>query len=340
MEIDVEYTSAGDLSRVYHGWPCDCTCKCVGRTCAFDRTLNCYAFIQDTPLFSSPCNVESGVGEILTHLASKSEIALVYIDAKVYELELDNATQVEAGNKTVMMLVDSLFSSGYGGKALIGILGTASIPFLRAAIEAANHSAYGDRIYFTIDQGLNDPIDTLTTLQILGTSKLVYGIGVGSCIPVAGPSESTLEHIAVNQAYAGVVGMTYTWTVDKRKEMKRHIRYVQGIITNYPARLKQVLDEAGIAVANQSSTIPDATSSEVVGSSEDYSCDCSYQPVTLFTGGCAITRPAPNNMACYCSLGIFGCSGYSAQCRDPTNIKCQSPDNSFAACNQGRGICG
>jgi len=64
-------------------------------------------------------------------------------------------------------------------------------------------------------------------------------------------------------------------------------------------------------------------------------CDCKYT-----SGGCKILVPAPPGKACRCDYVYFwSCYGFTVDCRDPTDLKCRNPDDSFEACILGHGDC-
>ena len=66
------------------------------------------------------------------------------------------------------------------------------------------------------------------------------------------------------------------------------------------------------------------------------SCDCDYH-----AGGCTISKPAPEGMACKCSYDYgWTCSGSVVTCSGTTSPFCQTPDKSIGSCSQGGGDCG
>jgi len=65
-------------------------------------------------------------------------------------------------------------------------------------------------------------------------------------------------------------------------------------------------------------------------------CDCDYH-----AGGCTISKPAPEGMACKCSYDLFWtCSGTVVTCSGTSSPFCQTPDSSIGSCYEGGGDCG
>ena len=62
-----------------------------------------------------------------------------------------------------------------------------------------------------------------------------------------------------------VVGLVYTWTLDKKSSMRAHMRSgARGILSNHPARLVEVAGKMGLRLATPRSVIPAATSDNVI----------------------------------------------------------------------------
>lgn len=336
VEVDLQIASTGALRRFYHGPPCDCTCKCIPpfwAKCRMDDTLVCSALLEDTNV-RSPCKAQSQVEEMLRHLATKSELALVYIDSKLGAIR--TATKETAAANVVDALVDLLFDQGYGGNVVVGGDTEGEFPYLRSVVEEANRSAYSDKIFIDYVAGINDPAKVLTALHTLPTTNLVYGTGITSCSPISLVQDDTRLLMAINSA-RDVVSMTYMWTVDDMSDLERDLCYVQGIITNYPSRVRDLASAMGRPLADQSTVLPAATNSDVIASTANYTCNCVYRPIL---SGCAIDQAAPVGLACKCQrMGMLRCVGKVVLCRDPQSIFCQTPGTSYFSCLQGRGNC-
>ena len=333
VEIDLTFDPpTGDLVRIHHGFPCDCTCKCpppLFDICGLENNV-CAPLFYDVK--GDPCEAATPVGDLLRHLASKKEIALTYFDSKIKDM--DTLAKQKAGINAVKAANEYLFGENYGGNLIIGIAQFSAQTYLEAVINEANKSPYKHRIFFTIEGEENNITGVLKTLHKLPTTNIVYGTGYSSCVPIVQIQDSTLELAAINKA-RNVTGMSYMWTVDKISRMEHYINYLQGIMTNYPGVLYDILTENGIEMATQSSTIPVATNSDVITDTTGFTCDCKYH-----YRGCIISHVAPKAMACKCiEKTEQTCEGVVVQCYDVLDQHCQNPDGSVSSCLQGGGDC-
>ena len=271
---------------------------------------------------------------LLQHLASKTQLALVVVDSKIDADEISISGMQAAGRNVIRALNTYLFGANFKGKVIIGSPKLNTLPYLEAAVGEARTSQYKSRIFYAVDLEKNNVVNTLRDLHTLATSNIVYGTGISACAPSWLIKGSTLQLAALNKAN-GISGLTYIWTLNKKSSMKRYLPYVQGIMTNYPADLDDVLREAGIKLATPSSTISPTTSSSVVTSTSAFRCDCDYHP-----GGCTVSQVAPRGLACKCVYrGFWTCGGDVVQCRDASSNYCKIPDTSVHSCLLGDGDC-
>ena len=259
MEFDLKFVKSGNTVRLKHfkhGGSCDCSCICpwvLSFLCS-DPAFVCSALRHDS---SRPCNAGSPVQNLLSHVAGKSEIALVYIDSKV-DTNWNSNLQQKAGRKVVVALTDWLFGQGYYGNVIIGAYSDEALPYLESAVHEASISQYSDKIFFSLELGAyNNFSKSYSIMRGLNTSNIIFGTGASSCSPLD-HSLTTLT-TARNNKNSGWISMAYTWTDDNPDTMRRDLDYVQGIITNYPSRLRNELRRAGKQLATQSSVIPAAT---------------------------------------------------------------------------------
>ena len=338
VEIDVAFNSfSGALKEVKHGTPCDCTCACPAPAWGICSSITGFvcSVLKHGVTAESPCNGKSTFIDMLRHLASKNELALIVIDSKIEESDMSKNAMRRAGKNIVKALNMYLFGAGYAGKVIVGTPKLNTLPYLEEAVAATNtFGGFKGKVYFTADMEKDNIESTLEKLHTLPTQNIVYGTGISACALKSSISDSTVEQAFINKV-RGVAGMAYIWTIDKTSSMESYLPYVQGIMTNYPGTLYEVLKKAGIELATQSSTIPATTSSRVITKEARYRCDCNYHP-----GGCSISRPAPTGMACKCKYkGHWTCEGNIVQCRDPSNEFCLNPDKSVNSCMQGSGDC-
>ena len=265
LELDLHFAKSGNmvrLDRFKHGGGCDCTCICpwpFWSSCS-DPAFVCTALRHDS---SSPCDAEAPVQELLTHVAGKSEIALVYIDSKV-DTNWNSNLQQQAGRKVVVAVTNWLFEQGYHGNVIIGAFKDERRPYLESAVHEASISQHRRKIFFSLELAAsfffgayNTFPESYAIMRYLDTNNIIFGTGASSCLS-DDHSLTTLE-LARDNKNSGRISMAYTWTDDRLKTIRRDLRYVQGIITNYPSRVRDELRRAGKQLATQSSTIPAAT---------------------------------------------------------------------------------
>ncbi len=234
LEADLNFDDAGNPTVFRHGSPCDCTCFTGGVCDHLDS-----------------CNASTDAPALLQHIATKP-IALLVIDSKV-----DGSTSSTAGRNVVNLLASSLFAQGFGGAVIIGAPKLSAFSYLQTAVEAAQASPYGSRMYFTVDGEGNDVGGVLGKLVSLTSRNIVYGTGISACLP--GSFETSILIGAANKG-AGVIGLDYIWTLDKETSMARYIESgAQGIMTNYPDRLVDLLRRRRIPLAAPGTAIPPST---------------------------------------------------------------------------------
>jgi hypothetical protein len=120
--------------------------------------------------------------------------------------------------------------------------------------------------------------------------------------------------------------------------MKEYIRSgAQGIITNYPGRLVNLLGRQQIPLASPGTIMPASTSFAVITQSPI----CSCKPVTPGGAACVISVAAPAGLACMCdnSTYNYSCLGAVVACKDPNSPFCTTPGTARENCLQGGGNC-
>ena len=256
VEFDLEFSATGQLRRFYHGTPCDCTCRCPSIFSFFCSSSHfvCTALRRDS---SNPCHAATPVITLLSHAARKSAIALVYIDSKIHD-RMNTRQKQEAGRNVVRTLTDWLFDRGYGGNVIIGAFSRQHLPYVQAAAIEASSSPYRHKIFFSVELGaFNTFPESHAVMQSLPTRNIIFGTGASSCSPGA-HSQTTLDEARINKD-RGTISMAYTWTDDAISTIEHDLNYVQGIITNFPSTVRDVLQRTGRRLATQYSTIPAAT---------------------------------------------------------------------------------
>jgi glycerophosphoryl diester phosphodiesterase len=318
--------------------PCDCSCiKGIASKSSVCSHL-------DSPWSGGGligCKTSVHADSLLEHAATKKELALVVIDSKV---DLGNFPQDEAkleaaGKAVVSLLVDHLFKKGYKGDVVISAPHLKQYKYIESAAKAAQNNEYKDRFYFTIDGEGGQALDVLDALVTIPSKNLpsknrVYGTGISACGP--GTYYKAILTGAVNQ-HAGVVGLVYIWTLDKKESMDDYIKSgATGVMTNYPSLAVQAAKDNGLALAQPGiDRIPAATSNIVVRTNPH--CDCDYYGPP---GGCKISQAAPAGLACHCTyIPLWKCEGRVVTCQNESDPRCIAPDKSLESCEQGGGDC-
>ena len=227
-----------------------------------------------------------------------------------------------------------MFDKGYDGKVLVGASYYETMPYFTRVAELAARSRYTNRITFALDMQYNDIQGVLKKTILPVNRRLSYGTGLTSCL--ANPITWETYKLALINKLKGVVLMTYTWSIDKTSSLETAVRYFDGIITNYPDTLYDILQKEGIPLAKPGTEFKPATSDVVVTSTSGYKCDCQWSK-----GGCTLHTAPPKGFGCKCYYkGAWTCGGYITHCKESENPFCKNPDLSLRTCIQGGGNCG
>lgn len=259
IEIDLTFDTSTGLPAIFRhsdaGIMCDCTCYCPWGFywhCS-SLTDNVCSVLREGVSGISPCRAESSMRNLLANVASHTSLALVIVDSKISSDTMDDAKMRIAGEAIVDALHRHLFRRGYGGQVVIGSSGFDTAPYLRAAIARMRNSQYESKAYFSIDQG--STLDaTMQALQDLPTQNIIFSYGLTACSTWQFDTQ-TLQQ-AKRHTRNRLIGMTYIWTVDIPSTMRYNLQYVNGILSNYPGIVRDVLEESGKTLATQRSIIP------------------------------------------------------------------------------------
>ena len=314
IESDLQFDDNGIPTITEHGNICDCAC-------AVHNDHVCRATLNGK---CAGVGARNNATSLMQYVASRTGIALYYIDSKVkseWTTGLD-----KAGAAVIPFLDKNLFSYGYKGKVLISVPKIESFDYIQAAVKAANNSVNKDRYFFTFDEEGIDYKGVIAMLSRL-TQNRIYSTGSSSCTPIV--YESALK-AGVAGRQVGENGLTIAWTIDTDCNADNVIQLgVQGIITNRVASVRKRVNAFKLKLANSSSSIPRST----VNVASPYRCSCKYK-----NSGCLISWPAPPGKACKCRTIFWGCAGIVVSC-DASQPKCANPDASKEACQLGQGNC-
>ena len=313
VEVDLQFDDDDKPDHFGHGFPCDCTCHILNSGICNHIS----------------CSTKTNVKTLLNHIAKKKELALVYIDSK----HPTSGNSVARGKHVIQVIDKELFGQGYKGNVIVSVAKGSSLKYLKSAATCAKMSAFQDNYYFTIDQSDGSLKTTINQLIELSpyTNNRVYSTGTTACFSKHFYQEILIGH---KNQQEGVVGSVFAWTVDDPEIIKTYIeKGVNGIITNQPKVLANVVSKCGLRLADPGSKIPCATNKHVSKSID--SCDCDYH-----NGGCTISKKASKNLACKCiHNGSWRCKGEDVKCLDTFSPYCKNPTESIESCILGGGDC-
>jgi hypothetical protein len=258
LEIDFWYSPSSILGnyapvKTYHcSFPGGCDCLCDKAKMLDPKTWFEQPGPDVCPIMgggSAACEASAPVDTMLHHLTTKSSLALLYADNKVDTgiLGACNAGQVAydppwsddnrgvAGKNFAKKIVSELFSYGdFTGDVVVGVGKRTMINFLKMAKQEFDGGSYTHRVLYTIDQetSKSDVADTIAKLVSLGTTNLVYSVGISACAP-GGFTDHIKEAIS-----SGSVQYALHWTIDVASNMGHYMDAgARGIITNIPGDL-------------------------------------------------------------------------------------------------------
>lgn len=246
VEIDLQFDANGKPTVFSHGSPCDCTC-----------ILGTYGICKD---LSSVCGASTNAADLLKHVA-KTGLALVVIDSKIAASDSE-AKQKQAGAAVAQLVTANLLDSGYSGKVIVSAAPLKAITYVAAVVNDIQKPTHRSHVYFTIDQA-NEVVPTLQSMiDTIPSANRVYGTGSSACLPTQFLSGVAL---AAKNVKAGVIGLVYNWTIDKTSSMEQYLASgANGIMTNDPKALVDLVKSKQINLATPQTIIPPATSANVV----------------------------------------------------------------------------
>ncbi len=288
VEIDLTF-SGGNPTEFRHGAPCDCTCKLTST-----KKNVCK---QDLPDKKRTCLDGTGIDDMLEHLATKTNLAMVYIDSKTGSITGDkNKAGENVGNK----LITNLFRKGFKGAVTVGSPDTDGTPYLKGVNSVIAGSEYKNRVYYTMDMVRDGASKAINALVGISPYR-VYGTGVSVCAP-----GTYYDEIAVAAANAaqGTLSMAPTiWTLDSSSSMKKYLSSgARSIMTNTPADAAAAFREAGIALSHVGDFPPPATNDKLFDGLLDDGAECKDDDKCR-SGACARKTAADGEKTKCCKQG-------------------------------------
>jgi hypothetical protein len=245
IESDVTFLTNGSVV-LYHGYPCDCL-----RYCSDTQKLS--QFLEFIRNITTP-GLEN----------YNKDLVLLFLDIK--SSKISNYEKQYSGQKLAALIVQHLFNDNPIGskiKVLISIENVWDLDFLigfKDEFKSQDLNHLNELIGWDI--GLNDDlsdIDDTNIRRIIKTlDNLWKGDGLTNCLSPfhSGRLESLIKK-RNDQSFETNVKKVYHWTIDLSQYLRDSLRLgVDGIITNYPERLLEVLKEEEFAnkyqIANHS----------------------------------------------------------------------------------------
>lgn len=255
IEVDLNFDDRGMPEIFQHGGICDCQC-------AHGNASICSSLSWDGRGGRiAPCRASASPRTLLEHAAKKQALALIVIDSKLPN-RMSHAAQRAAGREVIALIRDRLFAAGYGGYVIVSVAKMTFEEYLRSAAASATGMSFDKRVFFTFDQEGNDATAVLTKLRHVSATGRAYGTGISACLP--GRFYRGIGLAERNRA-AGSVSFVYVWTLDSSRSMERYLKAgAQGVITNYPARLRATLAADGRKLASQATEILRTSSNAIV----------------------------------------------------------------------------
>jgi hypothetical protein len=253
VEMDLRFDEFGKATEFRHGGICDCFC-------APGPSSICSVLATSHPEGSRrPCEASESPARLLRHLGGRSEVALAIIDSKVEKLSA--AALVTAGRQVVQIIETHLFGAGYTGNVIISTAKMTSAEFLRSATQASGGKRFADRIFFSFDQESNKTTEVLANLRDLPSRARAFGTGISACLP--GDFRKGIRAAESNRT-RGAASFVYIWTLDSSRSMQKYLDAgAQGVITNYPKRLRGVIEASGRKVAARGALFPLTTNDRI-----------------------------------------------------------------------------
>jgi len=243
LEFDIKFDQQGKAYIVHHGVPCDCFRWCN----YYENFTNYIKKLRDVTTPGSRY--------------FRKELVLLFFDLKVSDMY--DAIYTGAGEDLAKQLLDLYWQGGKSGAqayVLISIPSVKQIEIARSferTLQAADPTFYTNKIGFDFsgNEDLNAIQSAIQTAQI--SHNIWQGDGITNCLPRG--TRRLLDALSRrDQPNNEYVDKVYWWTVDKKETMRRTLSLgVDGLITNQPYSLMEVLQETEFVNTFRLATIKD-----------------------------------------------------------------------------------
>ena len=317
LETDITFDSTGVPITAFHGSPCDCTCLITYGTCQFPVSQIC----------SEPHDISKVYAYFMAH-PQREQVALLYVDSKIDAVP--QRLERKAALNIVKLLEEEIFGKGYEGYVVIG---GGKERYLKSLAEIVNLSQYQSKIFITYD-GFSELSEGLQYMAKLDYNNKLLSAGISMCAQSFYNFEKDAVLGRINKA-KGVISETIIWTIDREDQFDKYYNYGgRGFISNNIAVLVQWAKKRGYELFTKDDVVPSTTAGRESLVLNRGTCHCKAKG-----DGCVITKSAPEQSACKCTLTYGECAGKVVGCKDVSSAQCSAPDNSLESCFQGLGDC-
>uniref|UniRef100_UPI00403B3921 Dermonecrotic toxin StSicTox-betaIB1i n=1 Tax=Sicarius terrosus TaxID=571544 RepID=UPI00403B3921 len=230
LELDVEFSKSGTALRTYNGVPCDCFRSCT-RSEKFSKYLD---YIRQ---LTTPGNSKF-----------RSRLILLVLDLKLNPLS--SSAAYNAGADVARNLLDNYWQRGDSKARAYIVLSLETIAgaeFITGFKDTMKKEGFDEKYYDKIgwDFSGNEDLGKIRdVLESHGIREHIWqGDGITNCLP---RDDNRLKQ-AISRRYSPTyvyADKVYTWSIDKESSIENALRLgVDGVMTNYPARVISVLGE-------------------------------------------------------------------------------------------------
>ncbi|XP_077491682.1 dermonecrotic toxin SPH-like [Amblyomma americanum] len=257
IEADVTFSHEGTAVKLFHGWPCDCLreCEAEERVHAFlnyvRRSTNSRKKTTTSTTKTSARRSQPEKQLLLPQDTGKytHKLTLLFLDLKLGDVHENRkyAAGVDIAQKLLQHLWHGVPSS-QAVNVLLSVQRVSDWQVLRGAINTIySHDIDKlDKIGFHVSdyKSLSSIRDMYERIGI--QRHRWQGDGITNCLSWLRPA-GRLQNVIDNrdsQQNDHYVEKAYDWTLDMPQEIRRSLRRgVDGIVTNKPARVAEILGE-------------------------------------------------------------------------------------------------
>nr|ANY30990.1 loxtox protein [Loxosceles similis] len=244
LESDISFHTNGNVEKIYHGPPCDCN-----RTCTGTAKLSTYL---------------DYVREITNPYSGGYSRKLIL---QFFDLKLDNVSptgKFKAGQVMADHVLDHLWVNlRFNDKLIRVLLYINSISDKDTVVGFIRRFKERGVEHLLKNVGFDGGLDNLKDIKAMWESIRVksnvwQGDGVPNCLSHRYPDQRLREELDARDAAEGYIDKVYHWTIDDKTRMRKSLDLeVDGMITNVPEKLVEILQEQQYANKFRLATVDD-----------------------------------------------------------------------------------